>query len=91
VSVNTHLNLLTRCIQKALQEAEAYLGVEWTIRCVESAFALEAARLDQHGHYVRAARFDAASRNSRCRKRVATPADNAKLSASAGMLERVAW
>jgi hypothetical protein len=61
VSVNTHLNLLTRCIQKALQEAEAYLGVEWTIRCVESAFALEAARLDQHGHYVRSARFDAAS------------------------------
>ena len=61
MSVNTHLSLLTRCIQKALQEAEAYLGVERTIRCVENAFALEAARLDQHGHYVRAERFDAAS------------------------------
>jgi hypothetical protein len=28
---------------------------------VESALALEAARLDEHGHYARAAQFNAAS------------------------------
>jgi hypothetical protein len=58
---NTHLNHLTRTIQNALQEAEAYLGAEWTIRCVEGALALEAGRLNEHGYYVRAAQFNAAS------------------------------